>query len=272
MSQEHLHTQFAGFINTPPLWKNEQFGIQQFEFPSLDLHSFQPQPIPQNIRLGHQMEHVFKQLVEYAKAYEVVIHNLPIRKGKQTLGEIDFILKDKKNQKLIHVELTYKFYIIDPNISEPIHQLIGPNRHDAFFAKMQKIKHKQFTLLHVEEGVKALYDNNIDHSKIEHQCCFKAQLFQPYKTVSIQIHPLNKNCITGYWVRFEIFKSIEFSSYSFYIPNKAQWAALPEHQVEWQPHSEIVPEVNLSMANEKSPMLWMKKSTHTLEKLFVVWW
>ncbi len=267
-----LTAQCIGFLNTPPLWENNQFGIQQFEFPNLELQSFQPQPIPQHIRLGHQMEYVFKQLVAYSEAYEVVLHNLPIRQGKKTIGEIDFILKDKANQKLIHVELTYKFYIIDPEITEPLHQLIGPNKHDAFFAKMQKIKNKQFKLLHSEEGINELNNNNIEHLEVESQCCFKAQLFQPYGSAASTMHPLNENCIVGYWVRFEVFNSSEFKNYQFYIPNKSQWASAPHHQVEWQSHAEIIPEVKLRMDHKRSPMLWVRKSQGKLEKLFVVWW
>lgn len=267
-----ITAQCISFLNTTSLWEKEQFGIQQFEFPSLEMYSFLPKPIPQNIRLGHQMEHVFKQLVEYSEAYEIVLHNLPIRQDKITLGEIDFILKDKANNKLIHVELTYKFYIINPEISEPIHQLIGPNRQDAFFAKMQKIKNNQFALLHSEEGINTLLNNNIDHSEIEHQCCFKAQLFQPYGSTTTTMHPLNENCIVGYWIRFEVFNTAEFSSQKFYIPNKSEWAIAPHQKVEWQSFSEILPEVKLRMDAEKSPMLWMEKSDMEFEKFFIVWW
>jgi len=88
--------QCIGFLNTPPLWKNQQFGIQQFKFPEIDLNGFVPKAIPSKIRLGHQMEFVFKQLIEYSSDYEIVLHNLPIRSGKQTIGEIDFILEDSK--------------------------------------------------------------------------------------------------------------------------------------------------------------------------------
>jgi len=263
--------QCIGFLNTPPLWHNEQFGIRQFKFPEIHLTAFQPQPIPQHIRLGHQMEYVFKQLVAYSEAYEVVLHNLPIRQRKQTMGEIDFILKDKASQKLIHVELTYKFYIIDPEIIEPIHQLVGPNKHDAFFAKMQKIKNQQFPLLHSEEGANALYNNNIDHLEIEHQCCFKAQLFQPYGSAASTMHPLNEICIVGYWLRFDAFNTSEFKSYQFYIPSKSEWVIAPHHQVVWQSYAEIGPEVKLRMDHKKSPMLWMKKSDTAFEKMFVVW-
>ena len=264
--------QCIGFSNTPPLWKKKQFDIQQFEFPSLELHSYQAKEIPGNIRLGHQMEYVFKQLVEHSEAHDIVLHNLPIRQGKRTIGEIDFILKDNKSGKLIHVELTYKFYIIDPEILEPVHQLVGPNRRDAFFTKMEKIKNIQFPLIHTEEGAKALLDIGIDHMKIEHQCCFKAQLFQPHGSNAVNIGTLNKDCMVGYWLRFDDFNKREFASARYYLPSKSEWVIMPNNQVAWKSHSEITVDIKLRHAKENAPMVWQKNSKNEFEKLFIVWW
>jgi len=272
MSQTHLQKRCAGFLNTPPLWQRTQFGIQQFEFPEIDLSTFQPEAIPERIRLGHQMEHVFKQLIEHSQDYEIVLHNLPVKNENRTLGEIDFILKDVRSQALLHIELTYKFYIIDPEISEPIHQLMGPNRRDMFFTKMEKIKNEQFQLLHSKEGSKALHDNNIDSTKISHQTCYKAQLFEPYGVGSVTIRPLNTNCFKGYWLRFENFKTTEFKPYAFYIPFKSQWVIEPHDTVPWTSHFETLMYLNIRMLKENAPMVWLKKSETEFEKFFVVWW
>jgi len=272
MSLEHLQKQCVGFLNTPPLWRNEQFGIRQFEFPEVDLVAFQPQAIPERIRLGHQMEYVFKQLIEHRPEYEVLLYNQAVKKGNRTIGEIDFILNDVKNNQLIHIELTYKFYIINPEISEPIHQLMGPNKRDMFFTKMEKIKNMQFQLLHSKEGIKLLYDNTIDIKKVFHQTCYKAQLFEPYKSSPVNLRPLNPECICGYWLRFEDFKSEEFENHQFYIPYKSQWVITPHVGVEWKSHFETLMDINLRMLKENAPMIWAKKSETEFEKFFVVWW
>jgi len=272
MKNDFIQKQCLGFLNTPPLWINEQFGIRQFDFPELDLQDFNSQAIPKNIRLGHQMEYVFKQLITYSEQYEVILHNLPIKKDNRTIGEIDFILKDLKTAELIHVELTYKFYIVDPEISEPIHRLMGPNRRDMFFTKMEKIKNEQFQLLHSEEGTKVLYDNDIVHSELSHEACYKAQLFIPYGSTSANIRPLNKNCICGYWLRFDDLNTPEFQSCQFYIPFKSEWVIESHDDVVWTSHFNILLDINLSMLKENAPMVWMKKSQTEFEKFFVVWW
>ena len=272
MLQEHPNPQFSGFLSTPPIWINTQFNIQQFEFPDIELIDFIPTPIPQKIRLGHQMEFVFKQLVDLCPEYEVLVHNLPIRNGKQTIGEIDFILRDVETHQLIHVELTYKFYIIDPEISEPIHQLMGPNRRDMFFIKMEKIKNEQFSLLHSKQGRMALAEKGIDHNQITHQACYKAQLFEPFGSKPLNLRPLNPNCIVGYWLRMDDFQTEAFKNQQFYIPYKSQWVLQPHSDVEWTPHFETLLEINLRLLKQNAPMVWMKKSETEYEKFFVVWW
>jgi len=267
-----VYQQCIGFLNTPPLWLNEQFGIRQFEFPEPQLQSFKEQPIPYTIRLGHQMERVFKQLLEYSGDYEIMVYNLPVKKEKRTIGEIDFILRESEGHKLVHVELTYKFYIVDTSISEPIHRLMGPNRRDMFFTKMEKIKDRQFPLLHSPEGALALEEKGIDHSTIEHQCCFKGQLFIPYGIDKIHIRPLNMKCIVGYWLHFDTFNCTEFQSYEFYIPFKSQWVIQPHNEVDWQNHYTALMDINLRMLKENAPMVWMRKSDREFEKFFVVWW
>ncbi len=172
----------------------------------------------------------------------------------------------------MHIELTYKFYIIDTDITEPIHQLMGPNRRDMFFTKMEKIKQRQFPLLHTPQGTDVLKQNGIDPQKVEQQCCFKAQLFVPYRMPNVHIRPLNKACIGGYWLKFNDFNAKEFQSYSYYLPYKSEWVIIPHNEVPWKSHFEILMDVNLRMIKENAPLVWMKKSETEFEKFFVVWW
>jgi len=251
LTQKFIQKQCAGFLGTPPLWINKQFGIVQFKFPEVAHNLVEPQTIPKKIRLGHQIEH---------------------RQHKRTIGEIDFILKNKESQRILHIELTYKFYLIRPEISEPIHRLMGPNKRDMFFTKMEKIKHQQFALLHSPEGISALAESEIDHTKIEHQSCFKAQLFKPYKNNLVNIRPLNTSCVCGSWISFEDFNTSEFKKFMFYIPIKSEWVIMPHNDVHWRTHYEISLDINIKLLKENSPMVWMKKSTHEMEKIVVVWW
>ncbi len=263
---------FKAFLNTPPLWKDQQFGLQQFDFPDLDLKNFVPKYYPDNIRLGHQMEHVFHQLLGHSKRYTVLVRNLPIRKNKRDIGEIDFVVLDKLLQIQLHIELSYKFYLIDLSISNPLHQLIGPNRGDVFFAKLEKVKNKQFPLSQTDAGIKALKTHHINSNTLNNQACFKAQLFVPYTHSNISLHPINQDCICGYWLSSKLLKEPYFKATSFYIPKRQEWVLLPEINRKWISYNEAILEINAYLLQKKSPMVWLLKPDGTMEKCFVVWW
>lgn len=266
-----IKAQCLGFLSTPPLWDGKQFEIEQFQFPDVRPDSFQPEALPQNIRLGHQVEHVFKQLIDHSDHYDILVYNLPIRQEKRTLGEIDFILKDNSTEQLIHVELTYKFYIIDPEITDPIHRLIGPNRRDTFFLKKEKIKNVQFPLLHSEEGAKALYELGIDHHKaLEHQCCFKAQLFVPYQKETVLPVIFDKACISGYWLRLNDLNKSDFKDILFYLPSKSEWIIEPHIGVAWLSHKKTLEQITNRHERGSAPMVWMKTPEVMISKAFVV--
>ncbi|WP_416382051.1 DUF1853 family protein [Maribacter sp. BPC-D8] len=238
----------------------------------MDLNEITPIAILEKLRLGHQMEYVCKQLLDTSDAYEVLLHNMPIRDGKQTIGEIDFILKETATQQLIHVELTYKFYLIDTAIENPIHQLVGPNRSDAFYKKLEKIKNNQFSLIHTSIGQKALLEKGIDTTNIKQQVCYKAQLFQPYKIASLDISPINTHCIVGYWLRMAKFNSSDFMDHKFYIPTKSEWVFNPFEEVAWISHDAVIEIIEERLNNKSAPMVWMMKGDTEFEKFFVVWW
>ncbi|MEP3380950.1 MAG: DUF1853 family protein, partial [Maribacter dokdonensis] len=189
----------------------------------------------------------------------------------RTIGEIDFIVQETATKQLIHIELTYKFYLIDTQIKEPIHQLVGPNRRDAFYAKLEKIKNNQFSLIHTPIGRSALLKKGIDTGNMTQQVCYKAQLFQPYCSDTLSIAPLNNNCIIGYWLRLAAFHTADFTPHTFYIPTKSEWVLHPMDTVVWRSHEETIKAITERLKNNSAPMVWMKKN-NTFEKFFVVWW
>ncbi|AWH75414.1 hypothetical protein DCS32_14955 [Dokdonia sp. Dokd-P16] len=262
-----------GFLATPPLWTQTAFGLSQFEMPSINLSTFIAQPIPSKLRLGHQIEFIFKQLLDHTERYTVLAHNIQILRGKNTIGELDFIVEDRfRESKKIHIELTYKFYILDDTIKEPIHRLIGPNRKDSFFTKMEKTRDKQLPLIFTPEGRSTLSTININPDELEQQTYFLAQLFKPYGKLSTIIEPLNEQCIVGYWIRMEDFNNCDFKRYSFYIALKNEWLHEPHLDRDYIDHKNVLKLIVDKHIDKRAPLLWVKKENNMLEKCFVVWW
>ncbi|MEZ2414226.1 DUF1853 family protein [Muriicola sp. E247] len=262
----------AAFLNTSPLWTRQQFGIEQFIFPEIDLKEVQEFPIPSRMRLGHKMELVFNAAMEKQNRYKLIDRNIVIQRGNRTLGELDFLLRDTSDDSVIHLELTYKFYLIDNEISEPIYRLVGPNRRDMFYTKLDKLKEKQFTLPYTKEGREALQEIWLEADQLKQQTCFKAQLFTPFTLDQIGIRPLNQSCISGFWLRFEQFNSLEFKDYLYYLPSKDDWVLNPYEEVSWINQFNLLLEINLRMLKQSSPMVWMRKDKGDYKKFFVVWW
>lgn len=261
-----------GFYSTSPLWMNTQFGIQQFEFPQLQLQDFEPNSINERLRLGHQMESVFEQLISSSEDWEIIAKNVLVDRSKIRLGELDFIARNSETNQVYHIELAYKFYIVNPEISEPIHRLMGPNKRDIFFTKLDKLKEKQFPLLYAPELNDRLQELQVKPDAVKQQVCFKTQLFVPFEDTSVSIRPLNKNCVEGKWIRFNDFNTKAFKTCKYYIPFKREWVIAPSLNRKYMSHYNTLLEINLRMLKESAPMLWMKKSDGTVEKLFVVWW
>ncbi len=272
MPKDFSEKQAIGFINTPPLWVGKEFGLEQFSLLNLNLSSLDHLAIPSNRRLGHQMEYVFKHLIKQSQQFELILSNIAIRDEKQTLGEIDFILKNRTNQNYLHVELSYKFYLFQPTVKEIAHQLIGPNRQDMFVKKLHKLKTKQLPLIHSKIASKILLEHNINTLEIKQFCCFKAQVYTPYRAKLPEAFTFNKACILGYWLGINDFNQNDFGAHKFYIPSKAEWVIVPHTNVSWKSFEETKTCIKLALEAKRAPLVWMKKADKRIDQFFIVWW
>ena len=263
---------FEGFIQTQPLWKGDFFGLKQFKLPETDLSTLEKNPIPTNLRLGHRVEHVFAQLINHSDQYDLIAHNLQVQKEKITLGELDFILRERNTHKLLHIELSYKFYILDPSLETPIHRAMGPNRKDQFFAKMNKTKEKQLPIIYTKEGRQALAPYNIEAEDLSQQVCFLGQLFVPFKETEMSFDPFPLDCVVGYWLGLKEFSSSNFEAMTYYMPQKSEWLHQPHEKVAWCTHDEIVLLISEQHQEERAPMIWVRLKNNQYQKCFVVWW
>lgn len=140
-----LSQQLNWLIQAPPLLSCAPYGdagsLLKREWqrtPSLIQHAselLQDSVSPQ--RLGITFEHWVSALVSASKGLELVEQNLPIRRGQETLGELDMLVRDKDTGKLWHWELALKFYL---GTSE---HWYGPNSRDTLARKYQHLFEKQ---------------------------------------------------------------------------------------------------------------------------------
>lgn len=263
-----LQKRYEDFLDTPFLWKDDMvFNLNQFQIKSsvskINIS------IDNNLRLGKYVEHLVNFELNQNNSISILAENVQIQNNKITLGEIDCLLL--KNQKPIHLEIVYKFYLYDDSIGNTeIEHFIGPNRKDALTEKLAKLKDKQLPILHSEFCKPYLEHLNLKVDNILQQIYFKAQLFVPYSTPNIQLRKLNNNCIIGTYITTKELNN--FSDCKFFIPNKKDWLIIPHTHVNWMAFDDFK-SVSADYLDRKfSPLCWVKLKNGELKKIFLVWW
>ena len=262
----YIQKQYEGFLKTPNLWKGSAIeSLPQFELGNTS-HSIHIENV--ELRLGKRVEQfVLFQLEK--EEIPVLASNLQIQRGKETIGEIDFIIE--QGGEPIHLEVCYKYYLFDPNIEgEEIDKWIGPNRRDSFILKLKKLKEKQFPLLQNEITKQQLHQLGISIDEIMQKVLFKAQLYLPANIEFENTLPIDESNIQGYYYRPD--QLDEFSKCKFYIPVKPDWLMDPLTQINWLNYENFKEAISEFLNYKNAPLVWLKKPTGAIEKIFVVWW
>lgn len=256
-----------GFLASHLLWEGCQFGLTQFGYLKKS-NTINIAAIPDNLRLGHQIEHIYLELLYDSELYDIIAHSLQLVENKKTLGELDFVIISIQSQKITHIELAYKFYLLDPKMSGPILSLVGPNRSDAFIYKLEKTKTKQMPLLYSEAAKNSL---QLDVNNIVQKVAFYGQIFVPYQSESNALGVLNSKCVLGYWLTLDQFID-DFIDFHFYFPLKSEWIYIPHEDVDWQNSQDAILKIKELHIIKRSPMLWVRKGELNIDKIFVTFW
>lgn len=272
-----INDQYLGFLSSTSLKKVESvLQLPVFNFEELSKSSVSIDisdiAIPDNEVLGKRVEHFFEHCIAHSKQYQLICKNKQIFNDKITIGELDFIIRDLFHQKIIHVELVYKFYLYDPKIKTELDRWIGPNRKDSLPFKIEKLKKHQFPLLYKEETLPILEALKLNPLEINQEICYLANLFVPKSYKEGPSISSIKNCIKGYWIQLNQLTIEEYDSCKFYIPNKSDWMVTPKSNKVWLSYHETLPILNKHIIQKKSPLLWVKRNEDSYERLFIVWW
>ena len=108
---------------------------------------------PSPNRLGFHFEGLLSFWLEDGFArklhpYEILVNNVQLYNGKQTIGELDLILYNHKEHLMEHWELAIKFFMGSPPF-EPINW-VGINSNDNLQRKMTHMQTKQFRTVWVD--------------------------------------------------------------------------------------------------------------------------
>lgn len=96
-------------------------------------------------KLGHLYEDALAHLLEASLRVELLETNLQIQESRQnTVGELDYLIRDLSSGGLVHLELAVKFYLaveIDEMMVFP-----GPDARDNYHRKLARLREHQLVL------------------------------------------------------------------------------------------------------------------------------
>ncbi len=220
--------------------------------------------------LGKQAEACFTHALTQSKRYQVIASTLQIQGEVATLGEIDYLVYDRKRAQLCHIELACKFYLYDTTLETQESRWIGPNRKDTLAEKLQKLKQKQFPLLFASETERVFSSLDINTETVVQQLCLKAFLFLPKKTSVDEIPAMYRSCVVGYWIRpSQLFSKDASCLYA--LPKKKEWLLPPEMLPNWNTFEVVQHAIQQQLEIKRSPLVY-RKTGDTIERFFVVWW
>ncbi len=100
---------------------------------------------PASYRVGYYVEELVRFLLSHDSTWEKIENSRQIFSGKQTLGELDFVLTSA-NGCLTHIELACKFYLHTSANHPSASQLLGPKAADWLEKKTTRLLNHQLTL------------------------------------------------------------------------------------------------------------------------------
>lgn len=115
-----------------------------------------------NKRLGFYAESLLSFFFQTFSHIELLLQNFQIIEEKRTIGEIDFIIRYKK--EVIHIECAVKYYLLkDIKLKEDNSQWVGPRLRDNLELKIKKIVEHQLPLgrrTEVQEKINTTIDQS----------------------------------------------------------------------------------------------------------------
>ena len=172
-------------------------------------------------RLGHRFETLLSYWFNNNEQYQLLAQNLQVQGVGKTVGEFDFIVKDRLNNTHQHWEVACKFYLGIGDTAQ-LGNWYGPMLKDRLAIKYKQMQTRQSQLSHHPASINIL--NTLDIRIQQHVCLIKGRLFYPL-TQSTKIAPnlVSNDHQQGWWS-----KTGDFSEY--YKDSTLRWCILSKNQ------------------------------------------
>lgn len=130
-------------------YQNYEARLFELDQDSRALDQFVAQLKSTRLGLRFEMLFWFWLLDDAYHDYQLIQHSIQVIDGAKTIGELDFLLLNKKTQQIEHWEVALKYYLAEKDL-HLIHWY-GLNRSDTLLRKLKHFTEKQFQFKHACE-------------------------------------------------------------------------------------------------------------------------
>jgi len=111
-------------------------------------------------RLGFYFERLYRVLLEDLLGWDILIQNQQIQSNGRTIGELDFVVHNRSEDRIEHHEIAIKYYL---GVPEPGGKALwyGPNARDRLDLKTDRLLHQQSQRTRLPEARALLTDAGI---------------------------------------------------------------------------------------------------------------
>lgn len=195
------------YFNSCSVW------LVDLEQNSKDLKSFFDQD--HQFILGKYFEMLIQFIFENFEEFKLITKGLQVIKNNRTIGEIDFIFKNLKDNKTTHLEVAVKYYMGYKSSAK--HTMwIGPNGMDNLAGKIQKFT-TQLSMAMLAEEL-----NELNTASFSRKVMLKGYFFKHINSEQMP-HFCNPDALIGKWLYISELDNIIKPKSNFIIVPKRLW-------------------------------------------------
>ena len=148
-------------------------------------------------RLGFYFERLYRVLLEDLLGWEVLLQNRQIQSNGRTIGELDFVVHNRSEDRIEHHEIAIKYYLGVPE-QRGNTLWYGPNARDRLDLKSDRMLNLQSQRTRLPEARALLAEAGINEP-VTPRIFMPGYLFYPKETRAIAPESVPANHLRGHW-------------------------------------------------------------------------
>tara|TARA_R110002167_G_scaffold61506_9_gene173442 strand:+ start:432 stop:1328 length:897 start_codon:yes stop_codon:yes gene_type:complete len=174
---------------------------------------------PPQRRLGFYFERLYQVFLEDVLGWPILLKNRQIQSSGRTIGELDFVVHNKKDDRIEHHEIAIKFYL---GVSECAASTLwyGPNARDRLDMKTTSLLEQQSRRTQLPETIALLAESHIT-GPLTPRIFMPGYLFYPDDQPAVTPDYVPAGHLRGRWTYAHDARAIDTSQWV--VLNKPHW-------------------------------------------------